>query len=495
MKRLCSLLLCGMILLLTVAPVSAQTEEDIQGLIIESLKTMESVDVSAYGMSQEELQKIYEKLFNRGLLPWYADEYFDWTSAPDGTVSVLTIRDLRDRGYDEEKHERMMAELIAQTCHQGMEPWQMVLSVHDYIVAHAEYSYNGVYNNGYHALVSGKTACYGYAQLFLRVMQRLNIPCEIVICDDTGEGTGHAWNAVQLNGKWYHVDVTWDDPLMDIYGRVYYDNFLKTDREFKKNGHDFEWESQYACQDTGFAKDTLWENVTSGICFLDSNTAFFRRDNDTHIRIYVVDIATGEETLLYKEKLTLVQLDGSMYTCASMGLQISNDRLWFNTPKSVCSLDLDGTDKKVEYTVSVKDKALLSFLLTDQSLLLSLMTLDGDVSRLQEALPYELSHQHSYDSFDVAPGCEQEGYQQHQCSCGITYRTNKKDPLGHEMTEQLLEDRKRFVCQNCQYTYEEMLPVQEKAQQTMPHGLVVVLIITGVTAVLLAVIIKKRKKR
>lgn len=31
----------------------------------------------------------------------------------------------------------------------------------------------------------------------------------------------HAWNEVNLRGKWYHLDTTWDEPVPDVPGRVY----------------------------------------------------------------------------------------------------------------------------------------------------------------------------------------------------------------------------------------------------------------------------------
>ena len=38
-------------------------------------------------------------------------------------------------------------------------------------------------------------------------MDMLDIPCEIIHSTSEGE---HAWNVVQLDGDWYHCDVTFD---------------------------------------------------------------------------------------------------------------------------------------------------------------------------------------------------------------------------------------------------------------------------------------------
>ena len=31
----------------------------------------------------------------------------------------------------------------------------------------------------------------------------------------TADEIDHAWNLVELDGKWYHLDATWDDPMPD----------------------------------------------------------------------------------------------------------------------------------------------------------------------------------------------------------------------------------------------------------------------------------------
>ena len=46
----------------------------------------------------------------------------------------------------------------------------------------------------------------------------------------------HIWNLVLLDDKWYHIDLTWDDPVytnIDI-NKIEYDYFLKTTNELRQ---------------------------------------------------------------------------------------------------------------------------------------------------------------------------------------------------------------------------------------------------------------------
>ena len=54
----------------------------------------------------------------------------------------------------------------------------------------------------------------------------------------------HIWNVVELKGKWYHLDLTWDDPVMsDGTERLSHDYMLiDTNRllELEKSQHNFD---------------------------------------------------------------------------------------------------------------------------------------------------------------------------------------------------------------------------------------------------------------
>lgn len=54
--------------------------------------------------------------------------------------------------------------------------------------------------------------CSGYAKAFLLLCQEADIPCTLV------SGANHVWNYVQadpLDSRWYAVDVTWNDPIIE----------------------------------------------------------------------------------------------------------------------------------------------------------------------------------------------------------------------------------------------------------------------------------------
>ena len=57
----------------------------------------------------------------------------------------------------------------------------------------------------YGCLIDGKSTCVGFSESFQLIMNRLNIPCEIVV--DTKEKR-HAWNKVYIDGEEKKVDVT-----------------------------------------------------------------------------------------------------------------------------------------------------------------------------------------------------------------------------------------------------------------------------------------------
>ncbi|MCL2634235.1 MAG: hypothetical protein FWD34_06970 [Oscillospiraceae bacterium] len=91
--------------------------------------------------------------------------------------------------------------------------FEKAFAVHEYLANTIEYDYAYAFNadsfDVYGALITGKAVCQGYAYSFKMLMDMLNVEC--IIISGTAGNEKHAWNMVNYNGKWYHVDVTWND--------------------------------------------------------------------------------------------------------------------------------------------------------------------------------------------------------------------------------------------------------------------------------------------
>ena len=81
--------------------------------------------------------------------------------------------------------------------------------------------------SAYSAIVKGKTLCAGYSTAFQYYMQRLGILCGIIY--GYRNSTTHFWNFVNLDGEYYAIDVTLDDPIGNPPDTYYYNYFNITD--------------------------------------------------------------------------------------------------------------------------------------------------------------------------------------------------------------------------------------------------------------------------
>ena len=100
--------------------------------------------------------------------------------------------------------------------------YDKALALHDAVADHVQYErqlQSGptglMVQEAYGAVVNGLAVCDGYAKLYQALLQAVGIPSTRIVgpAGSNGHVELHAWNLVQLDGKYYYTDVTWDDPL------------------------------------------------------------------------------------------------------------------------------------------------------------------------------------------------------------------------------------------------------------------------------------------
>lgn len=144
--------------------------------------------------------------------------------------------------------------------------FQIVQALHDYLVRNCVYDRSAVNEvispsrTAYGALANGKAVCQGYSLAYKLLLRRAGVPAVYVGSDSMQ----HAWNMVQMeNNGWYHVDVTWDDPILHTstypegndggyFRDVSHELFLRCDSTMRDELNHYVWAAAYTSPYTDY---------------------------------------------------------------------------------------------------------------------------------------------------------------------------------------------------------------------------------------------------
>jgi transglutaminase/protease-like cytokinesis protein 3 len=122
----------------------------------------------------------------------------------------------------------------------GKTDYEKVKAMHDYIIKRVTYDENLTKHSAYNALIDKSAVCEGYSAAAYLMFNKAGIDCRIV--NGSAGGGPHSWNIVKVDGKWYNIDLTWDDPITSTGEQIIsYDYFLKNAKEFYDHYRDQEY--------------------------------------------------------------------------------------------------------------------------------------------------------------------------------------------------------------------------------------------------------------
>lgn len=96
----------------------------------------------------------------------------------------------------------------------GMNDFEKVKAVNKYLCDNIEYDYSYSRYSTFEALAYGSVVCQGYANAFCKIMNAVGVPTDYVsgiAVNSRGESGRHGWNRCLIDGRYYYVDVTWND--------------------------------------------------------------------------------------------------------------------------------------------------------------------------------------------------------------------------------------------------------------------------------------------
>lgn len=193
-------------------------------------KLEQQIDIYEYGISVDEIGDIYHGILFENPRLYYVTTGAGYAYYSDGTVAYVVPYYSEN---DPDVIAKTLSDIDAATeeimlyIDESMTDFEKVMAVHDYMVLH--YKYDNSYANYDITIMTTKTGvCMSYAFAFKHLMDELGIECLYV----SSEEINHGWNLVKLEDKWYHIDLTWDDPG-DRFGVVSHKYALLSDYEIQ----------------------------------------------------------------------------------------------------------------------------------------------------------------------------------------------------------------------------------------------------------------------
>jgi transglutaminase-like putative cysteine protease len=142
------------------------------------------------------------------------------TTVADGAPAVkieykLSYYDSLDQ---EAEVDRKVKEIMKELDLDDMTDYEKTVAIYDYLCDNTEYEAaedgDDIRRTAYGALVQKKAVCQGYSLALYRLLLAAGVDNRIIFgtgIDPGGSDGAHTWNIVNLYGKYYYIDATWDD--------------------------------------------------------------------------------------------------------------------------------------------------------------------------------------------------------------------------------------------------------------------------------------------
>lgn len=178
----------------------------------------------------------------------YSKIHFTITTYGKVTISIT-------RNYDDDEIalvNRRIDDIVSSIITDDMSLYNRILTFHDYIINNTEYDSSVSIdnqlesgtksNNAFGLLFNNKAICSGYSDVMAIFLNKYGLNNYKISSDE------HIWNLVNIDGKWLHIDATWDDPVTANGNNVLLHDFFLIDTStlfdkenvYEKNSHSFD---------------------------------------------------------------------------------------------------------------------------------------------------------------------------------------------------------------------------------------------------------------
>ena len=316
-----------------------------------------SITLQQFNIPADQIQALVDYIGNEMPEAFHVGHTFSYRTK-NGCISALSNISYR---YTQEEYAQKLAVfrqnaawLLRDLSSSALTDVEKALVIHDRIITWTDYGYCGDYTTdsicftAEGPLLTHEGVCSGYAKLYRYLLCNVGIASQYV----TSSAMDHAWNIININGQWYHVDTTWDDG--DAAGRVFHENFLRSTAGIQDTGHtadDFTTAPVSTTYDNAYWQNSLAEFVwfQNTLYYIDSvNGGLCKRSSGTSQKLLTLNDSWGGWMI---NKLAASQ--SSSYYRYYYGLSANSKYLYYSTPTKVYQLSLPSLTATSVYTPTI----------------------------------------------------------------------------------------------------------------------------------------------
>nr|MCR4925573.1 leucine-rich repeat protein [Clostridiales bacterium] len=207
--------------------------------IVYAMKSLQKdIDITSYYIKIEDIKQIFEYCINNNPELFFIQRKINYY-ASNGYITRLFWEWNYSRAEINEMKERLeevVTSAVSSVKNKEYSKIGLALKLHDYLTNLVTYDIketNSNRYNSYGALVEHKAVCQGISLAYIYLLKQVGIECVMA----TSASMVHGWNMVNIDDKWYHIDVTWDAKvILDGNGNykgknLNYDYFLVSDKK------------------------------------------------------------------------------------------------------------------------------------------------------------------------------------------------------------------------------------------------------------------------
>ncbi len=292
-----------------------------------------SVDLSSYRIKKEDIQDLMSDLYNNEPMLFHLNRSYNYYTDKTYVTTVVFSYNMKLPQYKAALGTvESQAEVLMQGISGTASHFDKALILHDRIAERYHYDLGLNKYTVYDLITTGKGVCQAYALLYKYLLAKCGIESHVVSSDEIH----HAWNIVKIDGTWYNVDVTWDDPVIsdeitDITGLVYHKHFMTSDTLSESLGH-LGAKSDIKCTSTKYDSGKF-RDITSSFEYYKGE--LYCMKNNMGITKYTS--SSDSFGLIYPDSPTWMVWGqpNSYYTDSFSGIGLYGDHLVYSSPTAI----------------------------------------------------------------------------------------------------------------------------------------------------------------